>query len=407
MRSAVALSDPMNRHHRSSKICGVWPVCSALLLWTALLAASNSAAIAQNQQRLQRLSPAQQQAQRDRQNASTLIVATSHPTASYFAMAHAIASAIEKNGDLRLLPMSSGGGIETLRDLLFLRGVDMAIVPVNALAQAQATESLGPGLPQRIAYITHLYNEEVHLVVGRNTKGLADLSGKKIAVPLEDGSALFTARDLFARFGVNVEIVRMQAAEALELVRAGDLAATLLMAGKPLPLLADMPKDGSIRLLALPFAPALEDGYVPAAFRAEDYPMLIPDGLVIESVAVSAVLMAHNARNAEGSLQRTAKFVPAFFDATSEHLLKRYTKWEVNLAATLPGWSRLPAAEEWLRWTQQQQTQSLQKSFEEFLRETRPPGAPDLPPAQRKKLFDEFVSWTRKSVGETDALARR
>ena len=303
--------------------------------------------------------------------------------------------------------MSSGGGIETLRDLLYLRGVDMAIVPGNALAQAQATESLGPNLPQRIAYIARLYNEEVHLLVGRNTKELADLRGKKIAVPVEDGSALFTARDLFARFSVDVEIVRMPAAEALELVRAGDLAATLLMAGKPLPLLADMPKDGSIRLLALPFTPALEDGYVPAAFRADDYPMLIPDGLVVESVAVSAMLMAHNAKGAEGSLQRTAKFVPAFFDATSEHLLNRYTKWEVNLAATLPGWSRLPAAEEWLRWTQRQQTLSLQKSFEEFLRETRPPGSPDLPPAQRKKLFDEFVSWTRKSVSETDALARR
>jgi len=407
MRSAVALSDPKNRGHRTWKICGVWSVCSALLLWTALLATSNSAAIAQNQQRLQRLSPAQQHAQRDRQNASTLIVATSHPTASYFAMAHAIASSIEKQAELRLLPMASGGGIETLRDLVFLRGVDMAIVTVNALAQAQATGSLGPGLPQRIAYIARLYNEEVHLLVGRNTKALADLSGKKIAVPVEDGSAHFTARDLFARLNVEAEIVRMPAAEALELVRTGDLAATLLMAGKPLPQLADMPKDGSVRLLALPFAAALEDGYVPAAFRAEDYPRLIPDGLVVESVAVSAVLMAHNAKNAEDSLQRTAKFVPAFFDATSEHLLKRYTKWEVNLAATLPGWSRLPAAEDWLRWTQHQQTLSLQKSFEEFLRETQPPGSPDLPPAQRKKLFDEFVSWTRKSVSETDALIHR
>ena len=255
MRSAIALSDTINRYHRPSTMCGVRSACTALLLWTALLAASNSAALAQNQQRLQRLSPAQQQALRDRQNASTLIVATSHPTASSFAMAHAIASAIEKNDELRLLPMSSGGGIETLRDLLFLRGVDMAIVPINALAYAQATESLGSGLPQRIAYIAHLYNEEVHLVVGRNIKALADLNGKKIAVPLEDGSALFTARDLLARFSVEAEIVRMPAAEALELVRAGDLAATLLMAGKPLPLLADMPKDGSIRLLPLPFAP--------------------------------------------------------------------------------------------------------------------------------------------------------
>ena len=118
--------------------------------------------------------------------------------------------------------MSSGGGIETLRDLVFLRGVDMAIVPVNALAYAQATELLGPNLPQKIAYIAHLYNEEVHLLVGRNTKAFADLSGKKIAVPQEDGSAFFTAKDLLARFGLEAEIVRMPAAEALELVRKGD-----------------------------------------------------------------------------------------------------------------------------------------------------------------------------------------
>jgi uncharacterized protein len=407
MRSAVALSDPMSTYHRPSRIRGVWSVCSALLLWAALLAASNTAAVAQNQQRLQRLSPVQQQALHDRQNENTLIVATSHPTASYFAMAHAIASAIGRNGELRLLPMSSGGGIETLRDLLFLRGVDMAIVPVNALAQAKTTESLGSSLPQRVAYITHLYNEEVHLLVGRNTKALAELNGKKIAVPLDDGSALFTAKDLFPRFGVNVEIVRMPAAEALELVRAGDVAGALLMAGKPLPLLADMPKDGSIRLLGLPITPAMEEGYVPAAFRADDYPMLIPDGLVVESVAVSTVLMAHNAKGAEDSLQRTAKFVPAFFDATSERLLNRYTKWEVNLSATLPGWSRLPAAEEWLRGAQQQQALSLQRSFEEFLRETQPPGSPNLTAVQRKKLFDEFVSWTRKSVSETGTPVRQ
>ena len=77
MRSAIALSDTINRYHRPSTMRGVWSACTALLLWTALLAASNSAALAQNQQRLQRLSPAQQQALRDRQNASTLIVATS------------------------------------------------------------------------------------------------------------------------------------------------------------------------------------------------------------------------------------------------------------------------------------------------------------------------------------------
>ena len=170
MRSAIALSDAMITHQRFCRGGGVWSACSALLLGTALLTAGPNAAVAQDQPRLSR---AQQEALRNRQNESTLIVATSHPTASHFAMAHDIASAIGKSSELRLLPISSGGGVETLRDLLFLRGVDMAIVPANALAQAKATESLGPGLVQRVAYITRLTNEEVHLLVGRNAKALA------------------------------------------------------------------------------------------------------------------------------------------------------------------------------------------------------------------------------------------
>lgn len=404
MRSTVAFLDRANARHPLFQFSKSRRVCSALFLWVTIFAATAPAVLAQNQQK-QRFWAAQQETLRDKLNENTLIIATSHPTASYFAIAHDIAAALNKSGDLRLLPIPSDGGSETLRDLLFLRGVDLAIVPANALAQAKSSETFGPSLAQRIAYVARLYNEEVHLVVGRSTKALADLAGRKVAVPADDGGSLFTAKDLFSRFGVGVEIVKMPAGDALDLVRSGELAALLLMSGKPVPLLSDAPKDGSLRLLALPITPAMEEGYVPTAFRAEDYPTLIPSGVVVEGVAVSAVLVAPTSKGAEDSLQRTAKFVPAFFEAMAERpTLGRYAKWEVNLAATLPGWARLPAAEEWLRKAQQQQAMSLQRSFEEFLRETRPQEAPKLTAAQRKKLFDEFVNWTRKSVSETGAL---
>jgi TRAP-type uncharacterized transport system substrate-binding protein len=387
------------------RVRGARPGLVCLLAAAALLAAPEATA----QQRSQRLSFSQQEALRDRLNESTLVIATSRPTASYFAMAEDIAAVIGASGDLRLLPIPSDAGIGALRDLLYLRGVDMGIVPANVLAKATATEMLGAGLPDRIAYITRLYSEEVHLLVGRDTGALEDLRGKRVAVPPGDGTALFTAEDLFPRVRASVEIVRTPAAEALDQVRAGKLAGVMLVAAKPSPHLTRLPKDGSIRLLALPFSADMEEGYAPAAFRADDYPTLIPDGRVVESVAVAGVLMAHSARGNAQSAQRTAEFVPAFFSAVSERsLLGRSSKWrEVNLAATLPGWSRMPAAEEWLREAQRQQAQALQRSFEEFLRETRPPGSPSLTAAQRNKLFDAFVEWTRKSVSETDALARR
>lgn len=362
---------------------------------------------AQSQQRNQRLLLAQQEALRAKLNEDTVLVATSHPTGSYFAMAYAIATVLEKNGAVRVLPLPGDGGMDALRDLLFLRGMDLAIVPANVLAHAKNSEALGAGLTQRISYVARLHNEEVHVLAGRHTKALADLSGKKVGVPLRDGRAQFAAADLFGRFRINVEVVTMPSAEALELVRSGELAAVLLTGAKPLPQLADMPQDGSMKLLALPFTAAMEEAYVPAAFRAADYPSLIPEGQVVEGVAVSTVLVAHSAKGIGDTTPSMTKFVPAFFDAMSEQPLPGYNKLDVNLAATLPGWSRLPVAEDWLRKAQQRQALTLQKNFDEFLRQTHPAGSPSPTPAQRKKLFDDFVIWTRKSMGETEALARR
>jgi TRAP-type uncharacterized transport system substrate-binding protein len=364
--------------------------------------AASSAIQAQDQRRAARLVATQQEALRERLNESTLMLATSPARTSYFAMGDDISRLLGTADGLRVLPVPSEGGMDTLRDLLFLRGIDMAIVPANALVHAKATEAFGPGLPQRIGYVTQLFGEEVHLLTGSGTKDLNDLRGKKVAVPDDDGGALFTLRDLFSRLGIGIEAVKMPLAQALNQVRSGEIAAVLLLAGKPMPALSVLPKDGRIRLLALPFTPALDEAYAPGALRADDYPTLIPPGVVVETIAVSAVLLVRTERGDGERAERIAKFVPQFFSAMSERPpVDRHAKWrEVNLAATLAGWSRVPAAEEWLRKAQQEQVLVLQKSFEAFLRETQPAGAPSLTAAQRKRLFDEFVSWTRKSVSE-------
>jgi uncharacterized protein len=367
---------------------------------TLAIAVLGSLASAQSQTPLKRLPANQQAALQEKLNGSTVVMATGHPTTSYFAMAHDIASMVASEDGVRLLPLSGEGGIGTLRDLLYLRGVDLAIVPANVLVRARETEALGPAVAQRIGYVTRLYNEEVHVVAGASINAFNQLRGKKIAVPQNDGNALFTLHDLMEH--LQIEIVKMPAPEALAAVRAGEIAAVLLIGAKPMPLVSEIAKDGSLRLLNIPFAPALEESYGPTAFRAEDYPNIVPPGVVVESLAIGAVLVA-GARDREGSAQRVAKLVPALLSAISERpTTNAHSGWgQVNLAATLPTWTRLAAAEEWLKSAQQEQSLALQRTFDAFLREKQPAGGAELTPAQRKKLFDEFVRWTRKSVGET------
>jgi hypothetical protein len=71
----------------------------------------------------------------------------------------------------------------------------------------------------------------------------------------------------------------------------------------------------------------------------------------VDTVAVGAVLIAYNwpKTNAD-RYRRVQKFVEAFFPKIAEFQKPpRHVKWrEINLSATLPGWTRFDAAQAWL-----------------------------------------------------------
>jgi TRAP-type uncharacterized transport system substrate-binding protein len=262
--------------------------------------------------------------------------------------------------------------------------------------------SFGPGLRERLTYVAQLYNEEVHILAGPDIGSIEDLSGKKVGVPAQDGNAEFTVRDLLRRLHISAEVVKIAAADAIDEVESGTLAALVLVGGKPLRLVAAIPNDGSLRLLALPSTQVLGDAYSPGSFGADDYPALIPAEQTIDTVSVAAVLLANNTAQSEESNRRITRFVPAFFGALSELAGPRWhPKWgEVNLAATLTRWQRFPAAKVWLDKALRQQTAAMQRDFEEFLRAQDAAGSQPRSPEQRRQLFDGYLKWTRSATGE-------
>jgi uncharacterized protein len=322
------------------------------------------------------------------------------PGTSAFDMAHDMAAALAGSDGLRLIAVDASGGIESLRDLLLLRGVDLALVPGNVLDDAERAGTLGPGLHERLAYVTVLYGEEVHVLAGPGVTSLENLAGRKIAVPPDDAGAALAVRDLLQRLHLDAEVERIAAADAIDDVRSGALGALVLAGGKPVRFVAGLPEDGRIRLLPLP--PQMSNGisYSPSRLGADDYPALIPGGQTIDTVAVSTVLVARNTARSELSNHRVTRFVPAFFGVLSDLAGPRWhPKWrEVNLAARPAGWPRFPAARAWLDAAQREQSASVEREFEEFLRIKGPAGMPPPSSAARKHLFEQYLQWTRRAT---------
>ncbi len=179
------------------------------------------------------------------------------------------------------------------------------------------------------------------------------------------------------------------------------IAAAVLVAGKPVRLCRGLPKDGSLRLLSLPLSAALGEGYSPAVLLAEDYPALIPPEAIVETVAVRAILVANSDKGGEETARRIARHVPALFDAISRLAVSQsHTKWkDVNLGAVLPGWTPRAGgrgvAEQGVRAADGTSCRANSTSSCASARSPRPR---ELSAVRRKKLFDEFQSWARKSI---------
>ena len=97
------------------------------------------------------------------------------------------------------------------------------------------------------------------------------------------------------------------------MVKSGEIAATILIAGKPTGSFAKFKLEPGMTLLPVPYIEALEQDYFPAKLTNEDYPNLIPKGSSVDTVAVGAVLAAYNWPANTDRYRRVALFIDAFF----------------------------------------------------------------------------------------------
>ena len=77
-------------------------------------------------------------------------------------LATEIARVVNDGANLHVLPIVTRGPTENVNDLLYLKGVDMAIIASDSLEEYK---SQVPDIQQRLTYILNLFPSEVHIFV--------------------------------------------------------------------------------------------------------------------------------------------------------------------------------------------------------------------------------------------------
>ncbi|MEX2034802.1 MAG: TAXI family TRAP transporter solute-binding subunit, partial [Xanthobacteraceae bacterium] len=264
-------------------------------------------------ERRQRASPNSIASIGARINSNSIAIVSGNLNGTYLSAAYDLSAVLDDGDDLRILPIVGKGGGQNIRDVRFLRGVDIGITQSNLLSVFQRTNEIGP-IDDKVLYIARLFNEEMHVVV-RAESGIASveqLAGKKVNFSDVGSGTQLSTRDILERLGIKAIEVNMGQNDAFEALKKGEISATVLIAGKPTGSTSKLKAADGFRILPVPFPKPLQDNYLPTTLTHNDYPNLIETGRTVDTVAVGCVLIAYNWARDTDRYRRIAKFIDAF-----------------------------------------------------------------------------------------------
>ena len=175
-------------------------------------------------------------------------------------------------------------------------------------------------------------------------------------------------------------------------MRKGEIFGLVHAVGKPNGLFTGIKPDSGFHFLPLEYTEKFQDYYAPAELTNADYPTLIPQGQSISTISVQALLAVYNWDRSTDRYRRCVRFVEYLFDRFDKLRDKPFEPgWkQVNLAGTIPGWSRFPPAQEIL------DKMAVRPQVDPVLARSQAARAAPNDPNEQERLFRQFIEWTKR-----------
>jgi TRAP-type uncharacterized transport system substrate-binding protein len=135
----------------------------------------------------------------ERLNANTIAIVSGNMNGTYLSIAYDLSAVLDNGDEFRVLPVIGKGGGQNVKDLRFLKGVDLGITQSAILHAYRRSGEIGV-LDDKIVYLTKLFNEEMHLVV-RADSGISmidQLAGRKVNFSDVGSGTQLSSRDFFS-----------------------------------------------------------------------------------------------------------------------------------------------------------------------------------------------------------------
>jgi hypothetical protein len=328
-------------------------------------------------------------------NAWTVGLAAGQLEGAPIRFASDIARVVDDGDNLHVLPIVTRGPAENVEALLYLRGVDVAIINSDALEQFK---SLVPNIDKRITYILNLFPSELHIFVRPEIKSLDDLKGKKVNFNTPGTTAAYSGPLIFEQLKLDVDKTFIPHQVALEQMRTGqgDMEAVVFITSKPVDAFLHGKWDPGFKFLPVPYQ---DSGlYLPSTLTSNDYPLFIPQGEEVQTISIPTILAAFSWAKGTDRYKRVERLTNYLFNRLDKLQGPGFhPKWkDVTLNAKVPGLNRFPAAQEWLDSSAASRVVATSSGVGSGAG-SAPPGTMAIPATpQEQRLYQEFLEWRRQ-----------
>lgn len=285
-----------------------------------------------------------------RANRNTVYIISGRLISSYLRMMAEVAAVVDEGNKMRAVPMIGKGTLQNVSDVLYLKGIDLGIFRLDSLNYLK-TNNIIPDLDQRLVYICPFTNDEMHVLVPDSITDIHQLEGRKVNVDIKGSGTNFSATLVFKRLGIHIVPTNYYEKVAFVKLHEGAIDGDVSFGAAPLPgLRAFDNKDHHFHLIGVPYGDKVSDTYLPATLTAKQYPGLVDPAKPINTIAAPTMIGAYNWPERSARYQRIARFVNVFFTKFKElQHPPRHPKWrDINIAATIPGWTRFKPAQAWI-----------------------------------------------------------
>ena len=254
-----------------------------------------------------------------------------------------IANAMDHTDGLRVLPIIGRGSLQSINDLLFLRGVDVALLSSDSLAFVKKN-NLYKDETGKLAYLAKLANLNVIVLARKEIAVIEDLAGMRIATGPANSDEFVAAELVFGALGTNYERVPTTGKNSLAALLDGRIDAAVFAGSASYRLLNSIKANSGLHILSLSLPESLAEVYSPAILSHEDFPNLIAEGTAVETVASALILAVFRLARAQRALLQAEKIQQGPALNLSRH--PQRVEQSTNFSAAVPGWKQYLTAKD-------------------------------------------------------------